>query len=229
MSEHQHGHAHSHAHDADVSDEQELGADFWNERYASAPAIWSGQPNPQLVAEASRLSPGRALDVGAGEGADAIWLAEQGWAVTAVDISGVALTRAAEHARAAGDDVASRITFEERDFTSWSPPAGSFDLVSAQFVHVPPARRDALNGALAAAVAPGGVLLIVGHHPLDLETGLRRPSRADLVFTADDVVGVLDPAEWEVLATEARPRMATGPDGAEVQVHDAVLLARRRP
>jgi SAM-dependent methyltransferase len=229
MSEHQHGHAHGHGHDADISDDQELGAEFWNERYASAPAIWSGRPNPQLVAEAGQLSPGRALDVGAGEGADAIWLAEHRWTVTAVDISSIALERAAEHARAAGDDVASRISFEERDFTAWAPPAGSFDLVSAQFVHVPPARRDALNAALAAAVAPGGVLLIVGHHPLDLETGLRRPSRADLLFTADDVVGVLDPAEWEILATEARPRTATGPDGADVGVHDAVLLARRRP
>jgi SAM-dependent methyltransferase len=227
MSEHHH--VHGHDHDGELSDEQELGADFWNERYSSAAAIWSGRPNPQLITEASRLSPGRALDVGAGEGADAIWLAEHGWTVTAVDISRVALARAAEHARAAGDDVAARITFEERDFTAWAPAAGSFDLVSAQFIHVPPDRRDALNSALAAAVAPGGVLLIVGHHPLDLETGLRRPSRADLLFTAEDVVGVLDPAEWEVLATEARPRTAVGPDGADVAVHDAVLLARRRP
>jgi SAM-dependent methyltransferase len=227
MSEHHH--VHGHDHDGDLSDEQELGADFWNERYASAPAIWSGRPNPQLITEASRLAPGRALDVGAGEGADAIWLAEHGWTVTAVDISSVALARAAEHARAAGDGVAPRIAFEERDFTSWAPVAGAFDLVSAQFVHVPPDRRDALNSALAAAVAPGGVLLIVGHHPLDLETGLRRPSRADLLFTAEDVVGVLDPAEWEILATEARPRIAVGPDGADVPVHDAVLLARRRP
>jgi SAM-dependent methyltransferase len=225
----EHSHVHGHDHDGDLSGEQELGADFWNERYASAPAIWSGRPNPQLVAEASRLSPGRALDVGAGEGADAIWLAEHGWTVTAVDISGVALARAAQHAQAAGDDVAPRITFEERDFTAWAPDVGSFDLVSAQFIHVPPDRRDGLNRALAAAVAPGGVLLIVGHHPLDLETGLRRPSRADLLFTAEDVVGVLDPAEWEILATEARPRTAVGPDGADVPVHDAVLLARRRP
>jgi SAM-dependent methyltransferase len=224
----EHSHAHGHDHDGNLSDEQELGADFWNERYSSAPAIWSGRPNPQLVTEASRLSPGRALDVGAGEGADAIWLAEHGWTVTAVDISSVALARAAEHARAAGEDVAARITFEERDFTAWAPAAGSFDLVSAQFIHVPPDRRDGLNRALAAAVAPGGVLLIVGHHPLDLQTGLRRPSRADLLFTAEDVVGVLDPAEWEILATEARPRIAAGPDGADVPVHDAVLLARRR-
>lgn len=225
MSEHQHGHGH----DADVSDEQELGADFWNERYASAPAIWSGRPNRQLVAEAAQLTPGRALDVGAGEGADAIWLAGLGWTVTAVDISSVALARAAEHARAAGDDVAVRITLEERDFTVWAPEAGAFDLVSAQFVHVPPDRRDALNAALAAAVAPGGILLIVGHHPLDQETGVRRPPRADLLFTADDVVGVLDPSGWEILAAEARPRTATGPEGADVEVHDAVLLARRRP
>ena len=140
MSEHQHG---TQARPrCGVSDEQELGADFWNERYASAPAIWSRQPNPQLVAEASRLSPGRALDVGAGEGADAIWLAAQGWAVTAVDISSVALTRAAEHARAAGDDVV-RGSASRSGTSPPGTPRRLFDLVSAQFVHVPPARRDA--------------------------------------------------------------------------------------
>ena len=74
-------------------------AAFWNDRYASAPAIWSGKPNAQLVAEASGLAPSTALDVGCGEGADAVWLAERGWHVTALDISQVALDEAAEHAR----------------------------------------------------------------------------------------------------------------------------------
>jgi SAM-dependent methyltransferase len=149
MSEHQHQHAHT----GDELPEQ-LGADFWNERYSSAPAIWSGRPNPQLVAEVAALPPGRALDVGCGEGADAIWLAELGWSVTAVDISTVALARAEEHARRAGDDVAARITFQEADLTSWGPPPSSFDLISSQFVHVPSDRRTALNAALAAQARP---------------------------------------------------------------------------
>jgi SAM-dependent methyltransferase len=223
MSEHQHQHAHT----GDELPEQ-LGADFWNERYSSAPAIWSGRPNPQLVAEVAALPPGRALDVGCGEGADAIWLAELGWSVTAVDISTVALARAEEHARRAGDDVAARITFQEADLTSWGPPPSSFDLISSQFVHVPSDRRTALNAALAAGVAPGGVLLVVGHHPLDLDTALGRPRRADLLFTADEAVASLDPADWEVLAAQARPRPVTAPDGTDVTAHDAVLLARRR-
>jgi SAM-dependent methyltransferase len=219
------GHDHAHG-SADLP--EQLSADFWNERYASAPAIWSGRPNPQLVAEAGAFPPGRALDVGCGEGADAIWLAEQGWTVTAVDISTVALARAEEHARNAGDDVAARITFHEADLTSWAPPPSSFDLISSQFLHVPSDRRTALNAALAAGVAPGGVLLVVGHHPLDLETALGRPRRADLLFTADEAVAALDPADWEVLAAQARPRPVTAPDGTDVTAHDAVLLARRR-
>ena len=225
MSEHHHGHQH-----APTSDDlpEHLGADFWNERYSSAPAIWSGRPNPQLVAEAGAWRPGRALDVGCGEGADAIWLAEHGWSVTAVDISTVALARAEEHARRAGDDVAARITFKQADLTSWSPSPSSFDLVSSQFVHVPSGNRTALNAALAAGVAPGGLLLIVGHHPRDLETGLGRPRRADLLFTADEAAEALAPAEWEVLASEARPRVVAGEDGADITAHDAVLLARRR-
>lgn len=218
MSEH-------HQHGADSPD---MGADFWNERYASAPAIWSGRPNPQLVAEAAALAPGRALDVGSGEGADAIWLAQRGWTVTAVDISTVALERAQEHARQAGDDVAGRITWQQADITAWTPPPSSFDLVSAQFLHVPTAGRAALNGALASAVAAGGALLVVGHHPLDLETTVRRPSRADLMFTAEETLGALNPADWEVLAAEARPRMVADAEGSEVTVHDAVLFARRR-
>jgi SAM-dependent methyltransferase len=225
MSEHQHGHQHAHSSE-DLPDE--MGADFWNERYSSAPAIWSGRPNPQLVAEAAALRPGRALDVGCGEGADAIWLAEHGWTVTAVDISTVALARAEAHARRAGDDVAGRITWQQADLTVWAPEPSSFDLVSAQFLHVPPTGREALDGALRAAVAPGGLLLIVGHHPLDLETGLRRPRRADLLFTAEEAVGSLDPTGWEVLAAETRPRVVADEGGADVTAHDAVLLARRR-
>ena len=219
---------HDHDHDGASADQPDLGADFWNERYSSAPAIWSGRPNQQLVTEAGRLTPGRALDVGCGEGADAIWLAEHGWTVTAVDISTVALARAEEHGRQAGNDGAAGITWKQADLTVWAPAPSSFDLISAQFLHVPPHHRSSLHAGLAAGVSPGGVLLIVGHHPLDLETGLRRPPRPDLLFTPDDAVGVLDPAEWEVLAAESRPRVVAGPDGADVTAHDSVLLARRR-
>ena len=104
---------------------QVFGQDFWDERYRSAQRVWSGDPNPQLVAEVTDLPPGRALDVGCGEGADAIWLARSGWTVVAADISGVALERGAQHAREAGPDVAARIEWRQADLLA-SPPE-SFD------------------------------------------------------------------------------------------------------
>ena len=93
----------------------------WDERYRSKDALWSGNPNPHLVAEAAELLPGHALDVGAGEGADAIWLASHGWHVIAVDLSTVALERASAHAHMAGEDIAARIDWVHEDVTSWDP------------------------------------------------------------------------------------------------------------
>ncbi|MBM0234970.1 NAD(P)/FAD-dependent oxidoreductase [Micromonospora sp. STR1_7] len=198
----------------------------WEERYRSKPAVWSGRPNPQLVAEVADLSPGRALDVGSGEGADAVWLAERGWRVTAVDISATALARAAEHADAAG--VGDRIEFAHADLRDKPPAESAYDLVSAQFMHLPPAQRRELFARLAAAVTPGGTLLIVGHHPSDLWTSARRLHLPDMMYTAEDVAAALDPSGWEVLTAEARPRPATDPEGTPLTLHDTVLVARRR-
>jgi SAM-dependent methyltransferase len=222
------GHHHG-THDGDTRHEdqrQQSAAEAWDEKYASKPRIWSGKPNPQLVREGAGLRPGKALDLGCGEGADAIWLAHQGWRVTAVDISTVALGRAA----AAVDSVetAARITWLHLDLTASPVPGGPFDLVSAQFLHLPPPHRDTVHRRLAAAVAPGGTLLIVGHHPSDLETSVRRPSSAGLLFTAEQLAAELDPLDWEIVASEARPRAVTDADGAGVTVHDAVLRAQRR-
>ncbi|MEV0895555.1 bifunctional NAD(P)/FAD-dependent oxidoreductase/class I SAM-dependent methyltransferase [Actinoplanes sp. NPDC049802] len=196
----------------------------WEQRYRGRDAIWSGRPNPQLVAEASGLTPGRALDVGCGEGADTVWLAERGWQVTAVDISTVALERAAGHAAGAG--VAERVTFRHADLRS-DEPGEAYDLVSAQFMHLPPEERRELYARLAASVAPGGTLLVVGHHPSDLATFIRHHF-PDMLFTAEEIAAGLDPQEWKVLTAEARPRTATDPEGRVVTVRDAVLVAQRR-
>jgi SAM-dependent methyltransferase len=201
--------------------------EWFEERYRSAPALWSGQPNPQLVAEVADLPPGTALDAGSGEGADAIWLAERGWRVTGADFATTALARAAEHAAARGAEVAARIEWRQADLTTWAPLAQTFDLVSAQYMHLPPEPRAALFARLAAAVAPGGTLLIVGHDFSDHEAGAHRPDMPEMFFTADELAASLPPGEWEVLVTEARPRPAKVHEGQEITVHDAVLRARR--
>ncbi|MET0956067.1 MAG: methyltransferase domain-containing protein [Cryobacterium sp.] len=216
-------------------------AAYWNDRYAAQDDVWSGRPNPVLVSESGALPPGRALDIGCGEGADTIWLAGRGWQVTAVDFSAVALERAAARSRQGADHpaapaasasatataTASRITWEQHDVTEWSPPAAAYDLVSAQFMHLPASQRKPLFAALAAAVAAGGSLLIVGHDISHRHGSALFPD-PDLFFTAEEVAAALDPADWQVDVAESRPRVATGPDGTGVTVHDAVVSARRR-
>ncbi|WP_329111172.1 class I SAM-dependent methyltransferase [Micromonospora sp. NBC_01699] len=201
--------------------------EFWDERYRSADRIWSGNPNPHLVTTATDLEPASALDVGSGEGADAIWLADRGWRVTGVDISGVALTRAAERAAEAGPEIAERITWQRADLLSWAPEPARYDLVQAQFVHLPPAELEPLHRRLAAAVRPGGTLLVVGHHPSDLDTSIGRPNLPDLMFTAEHIAAVLDPADWDIVTT-APERPAVDPEGRTITIRDAVLRAHRR-
>lgn len=211
VSAHEHGQGANHA----GPDEQMFEVPWWDGFYGGR-AVWSGNPNPQLVAEASHLAPGTALDVGCGEGADAVWLASRGWRVTAVDFAAAALERAAANAGGIAVDWV-------RADVRLGVPGGPYDLVSAQFFHLPGEPRQALFARLAAAVAPGGTLLIVGHHPQDMTS--HHQHVPDMFFTAEEVALSLDPDEWSVLAAEARPRIATGP---EAPLHDAVLRARRR-
>jgi thioredoxin reductase/SAM-dependent methyltransferase len=211
-----------------VSEDTQFGVrvltqDFWDERYGSAERIWSGDANHHLTATATGLPPGTALDVGSGEGADAIWLASRGWKVTGVDVSQVALDRAARHAAEAGVD----ITWQQADAVSWDPAPARFDLVSAQFVHMPRAARDALHRRLAAAVRPGGTLLIVGHHPADPHATMRRPRLPHLMFTAEEIAAGLDPSEWDI-SVSAPERSTVNPHGQTITIRDAVLRAVRR-
>ena len=216
MSEHAHG-------TGPVFDE-----DFWNERYRSSGQVWSGNPNPQLVAEVAGRAPGRALDVGCGEGADAIWLARNGWAVVAADISSVAVERGEQHARDTDPVAAARIEWRQADLLAQPPEPGSFDLVSVQFMQLPPQPRTRLFTALAAAVRAGGTLLVVGHHPSDLATGVARPPMPERFYSPQEIAALLDDS-WLVQVSEARPRPASTPDGAGVTIHDAVLVATRPP
>lgn len=204
----------------------------WDERYRSSDRLWSGKPNPHLVSHAEGLTPGTALDVGSGEGADAIWLAQRGWLVTGVDISGVALERAAAHAATSGTDVAGRISWLHEDVMAWDPGTARYDLVSAQYMHLPKPERTDLFRRLAQAVNVGGTLLIVAHHPSDLETTVPRPPMPERFYTAEEVVAEVlsngNHGEWDVVTSAAEPRSATDPDGRTVTVHDTVIAARRR-
>jgi thioredoxin reductase/SAM-dependent methyltransferase len=201
--------------------ERTYGERAWDERYREHTHTWSGKPNPTLVSEVADLPRGRALDAGAGEGGDACWLAASGWHVTGVELSTVALDRAAARAAASGLD----ITWLHADLTR-APVAGTFDLVSAHYVHVGIEPRRRLFAHLAAAVAPGGTLLIVGHDPSDSATTMPRPGLDEVGWTADEVAASLGPG-WMVQVAEARARRALDPDGREITIHDAVLRARR--
>ncbi|MGY2874457.1 SAM-dependent methyltransferase [Marmoricola sp. URHA0025 HA25] len=198
----------------------------WDARYAESEQIWSGRPNPRLVDQVTGVSPGRALDVGAGEGADAVWLATQGWEVTALDVSEVALARAAAHAAEAG--LAERVTTLHHDLMTGAPLPDEFDLVSAQYLHPPVERFAEMMGTLGGAVRPGGLLLVVGHHPDDLSTGLRSGhGHPELLFGPDRVVEALSPGQWDIRVADAPTREVAGPDGP-VTVTDTVVLAAKR-
>ncbi|WP_308042292.1 FAD-dependent oxidoreductase [Streptomyces sp. 8L] len=200
--------------------------EFWDARYAQSERVWSGEPNAELVREVSDLPPGRALDLACGEGGDAVWLAGRGWDVTAVDISRVALGRAERHAAQAG--AGDRIDWQWHDLSA-TFPEGEFDLVSAQFLHsegeLP--REDILRRA-AAAVAPGGVLLITGHSggaPWEEDHG-----HPDVVLpTPREVLAQLRLAEgeWKVERCEDHGRVQTAPDGTRVQRTDNTVRVRR--
>jgi SAM-dependent methyltransferase len=200
------------------------GEAYWDARYAQSERIWSGDPNAALVREVSDLAPGTALDLGSGEGGDAIWLARRGWRVTATDISGIALDRAAGHAAAAG--VADRIDWQQHDLTE-SFPTGAFDLVSAHFLHSPGMPRDEVLRTAARAVAPGGVLLIVGHAEQPSGDHSHHP---DVHFpTPEELLGALGlpPGEWEVQVSGEHERVQPGPDRLPATRVDNTLRVRR--
>ncbi|WP_405826086.1 class I SAM-dependent methyltransferase [Streptomyces sp. NBC_00838] len=202
--------------------------EFWDSRYGESDRIWSGDPNTVLVREVTELKPGRALDLGCGEGADSIWLAGRGWRVTAVDISGVALARAERHAATADAGVADRIDWQRHDLAV-SFPAGTFDLVSAQFLHSPgDMPRERILRTAAAAVAPGGVLLIVGHAGLpsweaNPHPEVHLPTPAEVLESLE-----LPDGEWEVLLSDEHERIQTRPDGQPGTRTDNALKLRRR-
>lgn len=158
----------------------------WDERHRSGDFEGQG-PNPTLVLGVAGLTVGRALELAAGSGTNAVWLAGQGWRTTAVDWSPVGLANGRAKAEAAGVGV----EWLERDLFAWSPPAGSFDLVVIVYLHVPPVERGPVYAAAAAAVAPGGRLLVVGHDRINATEGEGGPPDTVRLFTADEIAAEL--------------------------------------
>jgi len=198
----------------------------WEEHYTAKSQVWSGRVNAQLAANAGDLVGGRALDLGCGEGADAIWLAERGWTVVAVDVSTTALSRARAAAESGG--VAERIDFQQHDLTEGLPD-GLFDLVSVQFLHsTVEMDRIALLRRAADVVAPGGTFLIVDH--------AAAPPWASKIHnhefpTAAAVLSglALDDGQWQRVQVGSVERSARGPDGQDATLIDNVIRLRRNP
>ncbi|MEV6201113.1 methyltransferase domain-containing protein [Streptomyces sp. NPDC051771] len=197
--------------------------DEWDSRYSERPQLWSGQPNGALVAGIAGLPPGRVLDVGCGEGADAIWLARSGWDVTAVEVSGVALARAAAHAREAGAGV----RWVHAGLTEAALPPASFDLVSAQYPALLRTPGAAAERALLDAVAPGGVLLFVHHAGMDEHHAGQDSAFDPADYVWPSMVAALLGDDWTIEVDEERPRVLPEGGAGAHHTHDVVLRARR--
>ena len=195
----------------------------WDERYAGQGQLWSGRPNGALVAEVAGLAPGRALDVGCGEGADAVWLARRGWDVTALEVSGVALERVAGHARDAGVTVHP----VHAGLVEAALPPGSFDLVCALYPALLRTPDAAAERALLTAVAPGGVLLLVHHAGVDEQQARESGFDPDDYVWPSTVAALLDD-DWVVEVDGQRPRVAPGGGAGAHHTQDVVLRLRRR-
>lgn len=199
--------------------------EHWDRHYGERERVWSGRVNARLVEIAGDLHPGTALDLGCGEGADAVWLAERGWHVVAVDVSEVALGRAAAAAKSHG--VSELIDFRRHDLGT-TFPAGSYDLVSAQFLHSTiELDRLAILRRAAGTVAPGGVLAIVDHGAAPPWAGKHHHDHH--FAPAEEVLAglALSPQGWERLRVGPSQRSATGPDGAEATLVDNLIVLRR--
>jgi SAM-dependent methyltransferase len=192
----------------------------WDERYREHPErIWSGEPNGSLTAEISGILPGRALDVGCGEGGDAIWLAAHGWRVTGIDMSQVAIDRAA----AAGHEAGVTVEWICGDFVT--QPAGIYDLVTTHYLSLPKTEKETALAALLGAVAPGGTLLFVAHEVSDGDP-THTPGRDPALYIQPDDVAAHLGEGWTIVVYETRKRTSASAQSAHT--HDVILRATRK-
>jgi SAM-dependent methyltransferase len=195
-------------------------AQDWDERWRLRLEGPLRHPNRFLVEEVEALPPGRALDLACGAGRNAVWLAEQGWRVTGVDYSAVALTAA----RALAAERGVEGEWIEADVVAWEPPAAAFDLVCVLYLQLPAPDRRAVHAHAVRALAPGGRLLVVAHHRDNLTEGYGGPKSPAVLFSEDEVAADLAGLEVERAARAERP--VVDEEGEHVAI-DAVVLARR--
>ena len=189
------------------------GPQTWDERYAAAERVWSSGPNREVEAVVAGWPPGRALDLGAGEGRHALWLAERGWQVTAVDFSAVGIDRGRQEAARRSVDV----EWVVADVTEWEPAPGTlFDLVLVAYLHIP---QDVFS-RLGQWLAPGGALVVVGHSLRNLTEGVGGPQDPSILHTTDQLRAASDGLEVQRCEEVLRPTDA----GDAI---DVVLVARR--
>lgn len=195
----------------------------WDTFYAREGRVWSGRPNGSLVAEVADLEPGSALDVGCGEGADAVWLAQRGWRVVALDVSQVGLERGRHAAEAAGVE----IEWVHAGLVDAELAPGSFDLVSAQYPALRRTPGDDAIRVLLDAVAPGGTLLVVHHADVDRARSLAHGVDPEEYVASHDVAAALGEG-WDVEVQERRPRHVPESGRGSHHSHDDLVLRARR-
>lgn len=195
----------------------------WNRRWAGEERVHaSTAPSRFLVAEVADLRPGTALDLACGAGRNAVWLAGQGWRVTAVDFSGVALRMA----RSLAAERAVDAEWIEADVVAWTPPARAYELVCVFYLQLPASERPIALARAAAGVRPGGTLLVVGHDLLNLTEGSGGPTQPDVLFTPADVVAEIGDLRIE---KALRVHRTVEDPGASREAIDALVRATRRP
>jgi SAM-dependent methyltransferase len=193
----------------------------WNARYAASELVWSAEPNRFVEAETALLSPGRALDLAAGEGRNAIWLAERGWAVTVVEFSKVALEKAGRLAASRGVE----LELIEADVTEYEPAPGSFDLVLIAYLQTPAPDRARWLGHAVDALAPDGTLLVIGHDRSNIERGYGGPQDPAVLTTPEELADALDTLTIEQAGLVER--VVDTADGERVAI-DHLVRARAR-
>jgi SAM-dependent methyltransferase len=189
----------------------------WDSRYQATDLVWSADPNRWVMAEVDDLTPGRALDLAAGEGRNALWLAGRGWSVTAVDFSAVALNKGRRMAESLGAETVNRILWVEADLVDYTPEPASYELALVIYLQVLADQRHVVLRRAVESLVPGGVLLVVGHDTTNLTAGVGGPQDASVLFTPDDVVADLatsgttvrvEKAERVLRPVDAEPRPA---------------------